>query len=89
MIKKEIQVKNKMGVHARPAAMVAQTAAKFASEIMVAKGPVEVNAKSIMGIMMLAAECGSTLVFKITGTDEAVAATALEELFETGFSEEY
>ncbi|MGB2578509.1 phosphocarrier protein [Elusimicrobium simillimum] len=89
MIKKSIQVKNKMGVHARPAAMVAQLASKFASDIMVAKGGIEVNAKSIMGIMMLAAECGSMLMFTIEGKDEAEAFSAMEELFNSQFSEGY
>ncbi|MDR0292180.1 MAG: HPr family phosphocarrier protein [Elusimicrobium sp.] len=89
MIKKGLEVKNQMGLHARPAAMLAQTAGKFNSEIKIEKDGVEVNAKSIMGIMMLAAQHGAVLIFTFEGADEAEALKAVEDLFVSGFSEAY
>lgn len=78
-----------MGLHARPAAILAQTAGKFISEIKIEKDGVEVNAKSIMGIMMLAAQQGAVLTFTFEGTDEAEALKAVEDLFISEFSEAY
>ncbi|ACC97696.1 Phosphotransferase system, mannose/fructose/N-acetylgalactosamine [Elusimicrobium minutum Pei191] len=89
MITRDIQIKNKMGLHARPAAMLAQTAGKFAADIKITKSGVEVNAKSIMGIMMLAAEYGSILTVAIDGSDENEALNAILNLFENNFSEAY
>jgi len=89
MIKKGLKIKNQMGLHARPAAMLAQTAGKFSSDIKIAKDGLEVDAKSIMGIMMLAAPQGAVLEFTFTGADEAAALKALEDLFNSGFSEAY
>ena len=89
MIKKGLEVKNQMGLHARPAAMLAQTAGKFNSEIKIEKDGVEVNAKSIMGIMMLAAQQGTVLIFTFDGADEAEALKTVEDLFNSGFSEAY
>ncbi len=78
---------NELGLHARPAAMFVQLASRFASEIVLAKGPVQVNGKSIMGVMMLAAERGSTLEIRADGGDEERAVAELISLVERGFEE--
>ncbi len=88
MITQEIKVTNRLGLHARPAAMVAQTAATFDCDIKIAKDRVEINAKSIMGVMMLAAEYGSTLRLCFDGKDEKEASQAIIQLFATNFNEE-
>jgi len=77
IVKKEIIVKNKTGLHARPAAMFVQIANKFESEITITKEDQKVNGKSIMGILMLAAEKGSRITIIAEGVD---AAAAVEEL---------
>ena len=77
LIKKQLVVKNKQGLHARPAALFVQIANKFDSRITVTGGNEEVNGKSIMGILMLGAEKGTTIVIEVEGDD---AATALSEL---------
>ncbi len=82
MIKEQVKITNRLGLHARPAAMIAQEANKFKSDINIAKDDIEVNAKSIMGIMMLAAECGSSLLLSIKGPDQDAAITALKTIFE-------
>ncbi len=89
MITKDIKITNRLGLHARPAAMVAQTAANFECDIKIAKDKVEINAKSIMGVMMLAAEYGSTLHLTFDGKDEKEAAQAILQLFTNNFNEEY
>jgi len=89
MIKKGIEVKNAMGLHARPAALLAQTAGNFKADIKIEKSGVEVDAKSIMGIMMLAAPKGVVLNFTFDGMDESDALKAVQELFDSGFSEAY
>ncbi|MDP8258745.1 MAG: HPr family phosphocarrier protein [Candidatus Aadella gelida] len=78
-VEKEIVIKNKTGLHARPAALFVQVANKFDSEITITKDDNEVNGKSIMGILMLAAERGSKIIIKADGDD---AESALEELSE-------
>ena len=88
MIKEDIEVKNKLGIHARPAAMIAQEAGKFKSQIFITKDGMEINAKSIMGIMMLAAERGSTITLQITGADQQAAAIAIKSVLEKIFKEE-
>ena len=88
MIQEKIKIKNKLGIHARPATLLAQEAGKFKSEIFIAKDGIEVNAKSIMGIMMIAAEQGSVLILTIKGDDEKEAATALKNIFNKIFEEE-
>ena len=88
MIQKEITLTNRLGLHARPAAMVVQLASKFKSEIKLKKEDVEVNAKSIMGVMMLAAEMGSKIFIRAEGEDEAQAVEALAELFDDKFGED-
>jgi phosphocarrier protein HPr len=88
MIEKTITVQNKLGLHARPAAMVVSQAGKFRSEITLAKDDLQVNAKSIMGVMMLAAEMGSRIVITAQGEDEEEAVQAIEALFISKFQEE-
>ncbi len=88
MIEKRIKVKNKLGMHARPAALLVQTAGQFNCSVKICKDGVEVNGKSVMGLMMLAAECGSELRIITEGKDEAAAMSAIEQLFEKKFEEE-
>ena len=89
MIEQELKIINRLGLHARPAALIAQTAAGFTSDIKLTKDSVSVNAKSIMGVMMLAAECGSSLKLTVDGADEQAAAQAIAQLFEQKFNEEF
>ena len=88
MIKEDIIIANKHGLHARPAAQFVKIAGRFSSDIKVVKDGLEVNGKSIMGIMMLAAEPGSEILLVIDGTDEMEAMQALKELIENKFYEE-
>ncbi len=81
-------IKNKLGMHARAASLFVQTANQFDSDITIAKGTQEVNAKSIMGILILAAACGSEVVIKANGTDSTQALDAIEDLIERRFDEE-
>ena len=81
-------IKNKLGLHARPAAQLVQTANKFKSRIKIFKDDQEVDGKSIMGIMTLAACCGATLRIVVDGEDEISAIQELSKLFESGFGEE-
>jgi phosphocarrier protein HPr len=86
-IRREIRIRNKHGLHARPAAEFVKTASRFQSDIVVTKEDLEVNGKSIMGMMMLAAECGSTIVIRALGADSEQAVTELTTLVERGFGE--
>lgn len=88
MVEKEITIKNRLGLHVRPAALVAQKASSFKSEVRLANREKEVNAKSIMGVMGLAAEYGATLVIKAWGEDEVQAVGGLVQLFESKFGED-
>jgi phosphocarrier protein HPr len=88
MIEKEFIIKNKNGLHARPAALFVKTSGKFKSEIFVSKDGVEVNGKSILGVMTLAAEPGSIISVRIEGVDEEAAIQAIEDLIESGFNED-
>lgn len=88
MVERTIIIKNRLGLHVRPAALVASKAGSFKSEVRLVKGEQEINAKSIMGVMGLAAECGSTLKIKAWGEDEALAAEGLVQLFESKFGED-
>jgi phosphocarrier protein HPr len=88
MTEKNIIIQNKLGLHARPAALVVSVASRFRSEIYLNKDGVEVNAKSIMGVMMLAAEMGSWILITADGQDEELAVQALEALFASKFDEE-
>jgi phosphocarrier protein len=87
MPERTVQIVNKAGLHARPAAEIVKLAAKYASDITVVREELEVNGKSIMGVMMLAAECGSTLQLKAEGPDASEALDALERLIESKFGE--
>jgi phosphocarrier protein HPr len=87
-IVRELVVGNKLGLHARPAAMFVRVANRFASDILVEKDGEEINGKSIMGLMLLAAGCGSRLKVTATGNDAADMIKALEELIARKFDEE-
>lgn len=78
--RKELIVKNKQGLHARPAALFVQIANKFDSRITVKREKEEVNGKSIMGILMLGAEQGSTIIIEADGSDADLALTELEKI---------
>ncbi|MCK5306710.1 MAG: HPr family phosphocarrier protein [Candidatus Omnitrophica bacterium] len=82
MLKKMLTIKNKSGLHARPAALFVQIANKFNSDITIKKGNEEVNGKSIMGIMTLAAECGSRISLRIEGEDAEDVLRELELFLE-------
>jgi phosphocarrier protein len=85
---KDFQVSNKLGIHARPAAMFVKTANRFACEIFVEKNGEKINGKSIMGLMMLAAGPGSKLTLHVRGTDAQAAIIELEALVKRKFDEE-
>ena len=87
-ITKELLVLNKLGIHARPAALFVKTANRFACEVFVEKDGERVNGKSIMGLMMLAAGQGAKLTITATGRDAAAALDELEQLFLRKFDEE-
>jgi phosphocarrier protein len=88
MIEEVLKIINKHGLHARPAAQFVKVAGKFKSDIKVLKEGLEVNGKSIMGIMMLAAEPGSEITLLIEGEDEKEAFAALNELISQKFYED-
>ena len=87
-VQKSIPVRNRYGLHARPAMKFVESASAYDSEVFVAKDGHEVNGKSIMGLMTLAAECGSTLVLRVIGDDAEEAAEALTRLVESRFGED-
>jgi phosphocarrier protein len=87
MIERTVTIANRNGLHARPAAEIVKTAAKFKSEITLIRDELEVNGKSIMGVMMLAAEFGSSLVLRAKGPDAEDAVGALAKLIESKFGE--
>jgi phosphocarrier protein len=86
-VEKTCVVRNKMGLHARPAALIVQTANRFPCDVTLCKDGQEVNAKSIMGVLMLAAAKGSEILVRTEGADAAACADAIAELFEKGFNE--
>lgn len=88
MAEREFTIQNKLGIHARPAAQFVKTASKFSAEIRVEKDGEEVDGKSIMGLMMLAAGNGSIITVIAEGTDADVALEALGQLIEKKFEEE-
>jgi phosphocarrier protein len=88
MMEKEFVIKNKLGLHARPAALFVNEAARFKSQVLVSKDGLEINGKSVMGLMLLAAEYGSRVRIRANGPDEKQALDAFEELFERQFDEE-
>jgi phosphocarrier protein len=85
---KNLVVQNKLGIHARPAALFAKTANRFKSDVFVEKDGETINAKSIMGLMMLAAGPGSKILIIAKGPDAAEAVQAIEELLASKFGEE-
>jgi phosphocarrier protein HPr len=87
MEKQEFIIKNRLGLHARAAAQLVQTANRFRSDILIEKEGTEVNGKSIMGILMLAAPLGSRIVVSATGEDADEAMTAIGKLINDGFGE--
>ena len=88
MTSAEVQVVNKLGLHARPSAKLTATAGRFRAEVWLSRNGRRVNAKSIMGVMMLAAARGSTLVVEAEGPDADQAVAAVVELVASGFGEE-
>jgi phosphocarrier protein HPr len=87
MPEREVKIINKLGIHARPAAEIVKTAGKFKSSITIVRDDLEVNAKSIMGVMMLAAECGATIVLRAAGDDAEPALDALSNVIANKFGE--
>ena len=87
MAERHVQIVNRNGLHARPAAEIVKAASKFKSEITIARDDLEVNGKSIMGVMMLAAGLGTPLVLRTDGPDEDAAMQAMLDLFERKFDE--
>ena len=87
MAERSVQILNKNGLHARPAAEIVKAAAKFKADITISREDIEVNGKSIMGVMMLAAECGSTIVLRASGPDAGAAVDAIETLVNGKFGE--
>lgn len=88
MISREFRIANKLGLHARPSAQLTQVAARFQSDVWIARDGRRVNAKSIMGVMMLAAGQGSTVTVGADGPDEEQAVAAIGALIEGKFGEE-
>lgn len=87
MKKKELLIENKLGLHARAAAQIVKSASAYVSRITLARDGLEVDGKSIMGIMMLAAAKGSTVMMQANGEDEELAADGMEKLFKNKFGE--
>lgn len=87
MISRDIEIKNKLGLHARAAAKLVHSAARFKSDIKIRKGDEEVDGKSILGILLLAAGRGSTITLKADGEDERDALDAIEKLIDEKFDE--
>ena len=88
MLQKEYVIVNKLGLHARASALLVKTSSRFNSEVKLAREDVEVNGKSIMGIMMLAASKGSSVRLTVEGSDETDAFQTIGELITNGFGEE-
>ncbi|HEY1952371.1 MAG TPA: HPr family phosphocarrier protein [Gemmatimonadaceae bacterium] len=87
MPEREVRIVNKLGIHARPAAEIVKTAGKFRSSVTIVRDDLEVNAKSIMGVMMLAAEFGATIVIRAVGDDAEQALDALQAVIANKFGE--
>ena len=88
MTERSVTISNRAGIHARPSALIVQTASKFPCKVWLEKGSDRINAKSIMGIMTLGASYGTVIRILTDGTDEEAAAEAIHHLFETRFEEE-
>jgi len=87
MAEQSVQILNKNGLHARPAAEIVKAASKFKSDITISREDIEVNGKSIMGVMMLAAECGATITLRASGPDADDALAAIVSLVQRKFGE--
>ncbi len=87
MKKKELLIENKLGLHARAAAQIVKSASAYSSKIILSKDGLDVDGKSIMGIMMLAAAKGSSVMVQANGEDEGAALSGLEQLFKDKFGE--
>ncbi len=87
MVVREVTVTNRAGLHTRPASMIVRTASQFQSDFFIQKDGYEINGKSIIGVMTLAAEQGARLTLMLEGRDENEAADALVDLFDQGFGE--
>jgi phosphocarrier protein HPr len=87
-VEKICTVRNKMGLHARPAAQIVQTANKFPCEVSLVKDGQTVNGKSIMGVLMLAAAKGTTILVRAEGDEAQACVDAIGELFDRGFNEQ-
>jgi phosphocarrier protein len=87
MMKKELLIENRLGLHARAAAQIVKAASAYSSRITLIKDDLEVDGKSIMGIMMLAAAKGTNILVRVDGGDEAAALAGLEKLFKDKFGE--
>ena len=87
MITRELEIKNKLGLHARAAAKLVHTAARFKSDLKIKKGDEEVDGKSILGILLLAAGRGSVVTVRADGEDERAALEAVEKLIDAKFDE--
>ena len=87
MPQREVKIMNKLGIHARPAAEIVKAAGKFKSNITIIRDDLEVNAKSIMGVMMLAAEFGASVTLRAVGDDAEAALDALAAVIAAKFGE--
>lgn len=87
MIEKEVEVKNRAGIHTRPAASIVKLSAKFKSEVYLVRDGFAINGKSIIGVMTLAAEQGCKLIIRADGEDEEQAIEKISEFFNEGFGE--
>jgi phosphocarrier protein len=88
MLERDFTIVNKLGLHARPSAMLVKAASRFESEISIEREGIKVNGKSIMGIMMLAAARGTVIRLRIDGPDEEEAMASLGDLIGNGFGED-
>jgi phosphocarrier protein HPr len=87
MVQREVTIRNRAGLHTRPAAAIVKMAAKYKADFWIEKDDMEINGKSIIGVMTFAAEQGSLLMLRFDGADEAAALEAMIALFESGFGE--
>ncbi|HPF61536.1 MAG: HPr family phosphocarrier protein [Gemmatimonadetes bacterium] len=87
MVERTVTIRNELGMHARPAAQFVRLASTFGARVEIERDGMAVNGKSIMGVMMLAAECGCELTLRAEGDDAEAAVTALGELVDRGFGE--
>ncbi len=87
MVKRDVEIVNRLGLHARASAKVTQTAARFSSDVFMTRNGRRINAKSIMGVMMLAAPMGSLVTLEVNGSDEEEAMATLAKLIADRFGE--